>query len=85
MKPTVIAIDIAKTVFQLHWVEPTTGEIHRLKLNPSSSPRWPKTFANKCGFSWRPLRLPPRLPTQGLSIHQGLLFGPGYQPGTTNR
>lgn len=73
-------------------------KIQRLKLNPSNSSRWPKTFANKCGFSWRPLRLAPRYPTRflppmtpgllfrpGLSIHLGLLFRPGYQPGTTNR
>jgi len=29
---TTYAIDIAKSVFQLHWVEPDTGEIHRKKL-----------------------------------------------------
>jgi transposase len=40
MKPTVIAIDIAKTVFQLHWVEPTTGEIHRLKLKRDKLLAW---------------------------------------------
>lgn len=32
MNVTTYAIDIAKSVFQLHWVEPDTGEIHRKKL-----------------------------------------------------
>jgi len=33
MNATTYAIDIAKSVFQLHWVEPGTGEIHRKKLH----------------------------------------------------
>lgn len=32
MNATTYAIDIAKSVFQVHWVEPATGEIHRKKL-----------------------------------------------------
>lgn len=32
MNATTYAIDIAKSVFQLHWVEPGSGEIHRKKL-----------------------------------------------------
>ncbi len=32
MNATTYAIDIAKNVFQLHWVDPDTGEIHRKKL-----------------------------------------------------
>jgi transposase len=32
MNATTYAIDIAKNVFQLHWVQPDTGEIHRKKL-----------------------------------------------------
>ena len=32
MNATTYAIDIAKSVFQLHWVEPDTGVIHRKKL-----------------------------------------------------
>ncbi len=32
MNATTYAIDIAKNVFQVHWVEPATGEIHRKKL-----------------------------------------------------
>jgi transposase len=32
MNATTYAIDIAKNVFQLHWVEPASGEIHRKKL-----------------------------------------------------
>lgn len=32
MNATTYAIDIAKSVFQLHWMEPVTGEIHRKKL-----------------------------------------------------
>lgn len=35
MKHTVIAMDIAKHVFQLHAVDPHTGEIERLKLRRS--------------------------------------------------
>ena len=33
MNATTYAVDIAKTVFQLHWVEPGSGEIHRRKLS----------------------------------------------------
>ncbi len=32
MERTVIAVDIAKKVFQLHWVEMDTGCIERLQL-----------------------------------------------------
>lgn len=32
MNATTYAVDIAKNVFQLHWVQPDTGEIHRKKL-----------------------------------------------------
>ena len=32
MKSTIIGMDIAKNVFQLHTVDPETGEIHRIKL-----------------------------------------------------
>lgn len=32
MNATTYAIDTAKSVFQLHWVQPDTGEIHRKKL-----------------------------------------------------
>jgi len=32
MKHSVIGMDIAKRVFQLHSVDPTTGEIERIKL-----------------------------------------------------
>src|SRR5687768_2529674 len=32
MNATTYAIDIAKAIFQLHWVEPDTGVIHRRKL-----------------------------------------------------
>jgi len=32
MNATTYAIDIAKSVFQLHWVQPDSGEIHRKKL-----------------------------------------------------
>ncbi|SFB29752.1 hypothetical protein SAMN04515620_13745, partial [Collimonas sp. OK607] len=32
MKNTVIGVDIAKTVFQLHWVETETGEIRSKQL-----------------------------------------------------
>lgn len=33
MHATTIAIDIAKSVFQLHWIEPDSGEIRRRKLS----------------------------------------------------
>ena len=33
--PGVIGLDIAKRVFQLHWVDRETGEIERLKLQRS--------------------------------------------------
>ena len=32
MKHTVVGIDIAKRVFQLHWVDPDTGEILSVQL-----------------------------------------------------
>ncbi len=35
MKLTVIGMDIAKHVFQLHAVNPSTGEIERIKLRRS--------------------------------------------------
>lgn len=44
MELTVIAIDIAKKVFQLHWVEPDTGVITRLKLKRAQVMSW---FANR--------------------------------------
>ena len=44
MELNVIAIDIAKKVFQLHWVEPDTGSIERLKLKRSQMLPW---FANR--------------------------------------
>ena len=33
MDATTYAVDLAKNVFQVHWVEPTSGEIHRKKLS----------------------------------------------------
>jgi transposase len=45
MKLTVIAIDIAKKVFQLHWVDSDTGQIERLKLKRAQVLPW---FANRC-------------------------------------
>ena len=44
MELTVIAIDIAKKVFQLHWVERDTGSIERLKLKRAQLLPW---FANR--------------------------------------
>ena len=44
MELTVIAIDIAKKVFQLHWVEPDAGVITRLKLKRAQVLSW---FANR--------------------------------------
>lgn len=40
MELTVIAIDIAKKVFQLHWVEPETGVIERLRLKRAQLLPW---------------------------------------------
>lgn len=44
MELNVVAIDIAKKVFQLHWVEPDTGSIEKLKLKRSQMLPW---FANR--------------------------------------
>jgi len=44
MELNVVAIDIAKRVFQLHWVEPETGCIERLKLKRAEVLPW---FANR--------------------------------------
>lgn len=40
MELTVIAVDIAKKVFQLHWVDPETGSIERLKLKRAQVVPW---------------------------------------------
>jgi transposase len=40
MELNVIAIDVAKSVFQLHWVEPQTGEIHQLQLKRPKLLEW---------------------------------------------
>ena len=44
MERTIIAVDIAKKVFQLHWVEMDTGCIERLHLKRAKMPEW---FANR--------------------------------------
>jgi len=44
MELNVVAIDIAKKVFQLHWVEPETGSIERLKLKRAQVLQW---FVNR--------------------------------------
>jgi transposase len=44
MDRTVIAIDIAKKVFQLHWVDLETGSIERQQLKRSGLLQW---FANR--------------------------------------
>jgi transposase len=44
MERTVIAIDIAKKVFQLHWVDADTGCIERLQLKRAKLLEW---FANR--------------------------------------
>lgn len=40
MELTFIAMDIAKKVFQLHWVEPQTGAIERLQLKRAQVLPW---------------------------------------------
>ena len=37
MERTVIAVDIAKKVFQLHWVDMETGCIERLRLTRATN------------------------------------------------
>lgn len=44
MERTVIAIDIAKKVFQLHWVDTDTGCIERLQMKRAKLLEW---FANR--------------------------------------
>lgn len=44
MERTVISIDIAKKVFQLHWVDAETGCIERLQLERAKLLKW---FANR--------------------------------------
>jgi len=44
MKTIVVGVDIAKRVFQLHWVEPETGEIVALQLKRE---RFLEHFANR--------------------------------------
>ena len=40
MERTVIAVDIAKKVFQLHWVDMETGCIERLRLKRAKLLEW---------------------------------------------
>ena len=40
MEQTTIAVDIAKSVFQLHWVEPDVGPIERLRLKRDKLLAW---------------------------------------------
>jgi transposase len=44
MNVTTYGVDIAKSVFQIHWVEPADGEIHRAKL---SRAKFAQFFANR--------------------------------------
>ena len=44
MNATTYGVDIAKSVFQVHWVEAGTGEIHRKKL---SRAKFAEFFANR--------------------------------------
>src|ERR1700730_7479534 len=44
MKAIVVGVDIAKRVFQLHWVEPETGEIVALQLKRG---KFLEHFANR--------------------------------------
>ena len=44
MNITTYGVDIAKSVFQIHWIEPQTGEIHRKKL---SRAKFAEFFANR--------------------------------------
>jgi len=53
MNATTYAVDMAKSVMQLHWVELETGEIHRKKLSRgkfSSS----LLRCNRRAWPWRP-------------------------------
>lgn len=44
MERNIIAVDISKKVFQLHWVETDTGCIERLQLKRAKMLEW---FANR--------------------------------------
>lgn len=44
MKVTTFGLDLAKRVFQLHWVDPDTGEIGRRQLKRAQLEEW---FANR--------------------------------------
>jgi hypothetical protein len=44
MTHTAVGVDIAKNVFQLHWVEPETGEIVRRQIKRAA---FVKHFANQ--------------------------------------
>ncbi|PID47483.1 MAG: hypothetical protein CSB47_00435 [Proteobacteria bacterium] len=44
MKRNVFGIDIAKQVFQIHWVDTDTGEMHSEQVKRSGFMRW---FSNK--------------------------------------
>ena len=50
---TVVGADIAKRVFQLHWVEPATGELMNLRLTRA---KFVEHFANRgpAWSAWRP-------------------------------
>ena len=44
MKTTVVGVDVAKRVLQLHWVDPESGEIVRLQLKRG---KFLEHFANR--------------------------------------
>ncbi|MFM0198064.1 hypothetical protein PQQ65_33890 [Paraburkholderia strydomiana] len=52
MEPTTIAIDLAKRVFQIHYVDPATGAIHSEVLNAPSSCRTSPT-GRRAVSSWK--------------------------------
>ena len=51
---TVVGVDTAKRVFQLHWVDTETGEIVDLKL---TRPRFLEHFANRAPCLVEPPRV----------------------------
>lgn len=57
MKRTTVGVDIAKNVFQLHWVDADTGEIVNKQLNAPCSSNILR-IANRALLAWRPVAVP---------------------------
>jgi hypothetical protein len=79
MEPATIVIDLAKRVFQVHFIEPDTGTIHRKVLKRASSNR-SSPIVPDAGLSWKPAEAPITGP-DGPQLAPHWRAGSGSPPG----